>query len=346
MKIAQLVSNLHSVDKLAYHAIYSHTAWLSSGLKSLGNDVTLYAAGDSKTDCPLVSVLPTATSSLDLDENMKRHYTNLLISKCYSDAEKYDIIHSHFNLLSSFYSNLVETPTINSIHSPIEDSLRPLLSKFKKNNYISFSLAQQKSFPELNWVGNIYHGIDTKSFSFNPKPKEYVLYLGRVTERKGVHLAIEAAKAAGAQLVIAGRSYPSEGYWHDKIEKHIDGKTVRYVGEAGFDQKIEYLKNAKAVLFPTQYHEVFGYVMIEAMSCGTPVIGWKSGAVPEVIKNKKTGYVVQSVKDMVSAIKNIDKISRKETRERAETFFSIEKMVTGYNKVYEKVIEEHHKKSR
>jgi glycosyltransferase involved in cell wall biosynthesis len=212
--------------------------------------------------------------------------------------------------------------------------------KCSSGNYVSFSLAQRKAMPKLNWIGNIYHGIDTELFPFNPKPKPYLLYLGRVTEQKGVHLAIEAAKAAGMQLIIAGYSYQNEGYWYEQIEKHIDGVTVRYVGEANFDQKIDYLHNATALLFPTQVNEHFGYVMIEAMSCGTPVIGWKNGSVSEVIKNGETGYVVNSVKGMVKAIKSINKISRKATRERAERLFSVEKMVSGYQKIYEKIITE------
>jgi len=147
-------------------------------------------------------------------------------------------------------------------------------------------------------------------------------------------------------LIIAGRSYPNEGYWHEQIEKRIDGKTVRYVGEADFDQKITYLQNATALMFPTQYEEVFGYSMIEAMSCGTPVIGWKKGSVPEVIQDKKTGYLVNNVKDMVKAIKNIDKIKREAVRERVERLFSVQKMVSGYNKVYEKIITENERKKK
>ncbi|MCK9187185.1 MAG: glycosyltransferase family 4 protein [Candidatus Colwellbacteria bacterium] len=340
MKIAQLVSNFYATSPTAYHAIYSHAAWLSNGLKKLNNDVTLYASGDSKVTCDVKSVLPKAIDSLGFSENIKKYYLHLLISKCYGDAEKYDIIHSHFNLLSSFYSRLVKTPTVNSIHSPIDEDAKPLLLQFKNAHYISFSQAQRKIIPELNWVGNIYHGVNMDIFSFNPKPQDYFFYLGRLTEKKGIHLAIETARAAKVPLLIAGRSYPQESYWHDKIEKYIDGKNIRYVGEANFMQKIEYLQNAKALLFPTQYDEVFGYVMIEAMACGTPVIGWRSGAVPEVIQDGQTGYVVQTVNEMVKAIKSVDKISREETRKRAERYFSVNKMVAGYQKIYERVISE------
>jgi len=340
MKIAQLVSNFHTVSLTARQAIYSHVAWLTNNLVDARHEVSLFAAGDSDTKAELVSVTSGSLSGAKLPEEIKKHYINLLISKCYSKATDFDIIHSHFNLLTSFYSVLSNIPTVQSIHSPITEDIKPLMLSFKNNKYISFSLAQRKIMPELNWIGNIYHGVDTKIFSFNPKPKDYFLFIGRITEDKGVHLAIKAAKTAGVPLIIAGKSYPTEGYWHEKIEKHIDGKKIQYVGEANFKEKIELYKNAKAVLFPTQYDEAFGLVMIEAMACGTPIVGWKKGSVPEIVADQKTGYVVKSVNEMVQAIKNIDKISRQETRKRAETYFSIEKMVEGYEKIYKRVIEE------
>lgn len=345
MKIAQLVSNYHKVSPETNQAIYSHVAWLTNGLVGLGNEVHLYGAGDSETNGKLFSVLPEHTNKLDMPEEVRKHYLHLLVSECYRNSKNVDIIHSHFNLLTSFYSSLSSTPTIQSFHSPISVHTKPLLERFKDNNYVSFSLAQRKQMPNINWVANIYHGIDMQKFYFNPHPKDYFLYLGRITEEKGVHLAIEAAKAANVPLVIAGRSYPEEGYWHNQIENNIDGKMIRYVGEANFGTKIEYLQNAKAVLFPTQYDEVFGLVMIEAMACGTPIIGWNSGSVPEVIEDRHTGYVVNSVENMTKAINNIDKISREACRERAQRFFSVEKMVSGYEKVYLRIIEEYRAKN-
>lgn len=342
MRIAQLTSNYHKVSPTSTHALYSLAAALVNGLTDLGNEVTLFASGDSESKGKLYSVTPT--SIYTQPEEIKRNYMMLLISKCFENAKNFDVIHSHFTLMSSFFANFAPVPTLISVHSPIEDRLKPFLSLYNKNNYVSFSLAQRKQMPELNWVANIYHGVDTKVFTFNDAPKDYFFYLGRITEEKGVHLAIEAAKAAGVSLIIAGTSYQQEGYWHEKIEKNIDGNMVRYIGEANQETKIEYLRNAKGLLFPTQYDEVFGLVMIEAMACGTPVIAWNKGSVPEVIQDKHTGFVVDSVDKMVQAIKNIDKISRQACRERAERYFSIEKMVQGYERVYLRIIEDHRKK--
>ncbi len=340
LKIAQLVSNFHKVSSSSNKAIYSHVAWLTNKLMKKGHHVSLFASGDSETRGKLFSVTEKPLSSLDLEERIKRHYLHLLISECYKNASQFDVIHSHFNLLNSFYSDLVETPTVQSIHSPITESLKPLLLHFKDHPYISFSYAQRRSLPDLNWVANIYHGIDTELFSFNPYPEDYFLFLGRITEEKGVHLAIKAAKEADVPLVIAGKSYPEEGYWHREIEKNIDGEKIRYVGEVGLEDKIKLYRNARATLFPTQYEEVFGLVMIESMSCGTPVIGWNKGSVPEIVSHNDTGFVVDRVADMVEAMKVTDKIDRKRVRDRAEKYFSIDKMVRGYEKVYSKIVEE------
>ncbi len=348
MKIAQLNSSLYKTEPDSNHAIYSHLAWLINGLVDLGHEVDFYGAKGSNVNCRIESVLSKPASKLKLKEDIRKYYTSLLVSKCYQKAKLgcYDIVHSHLNLVPSFYSPLVDIPTVTSIHTPVDKDIYNLMTKSRGGNYISFSLAQRVALPKLNWVANIYHGIDTRLFPFNNKPKPYLLYLGRVTEQKGVHLAIEAAKASGMQLIIAGYSYRDEGYWHEKIEKNIDGKTVRYVGEAGFKEKIDYLKNATALLFPTQVNEHFGYCMIEAMACGTPVIGWKNGSVPEVIGDKKAGYVVENVNEMIKAIKNINKINRQATRDRVERLFSVEKMVTGYQKVYQRIIDDHNKKGK
>lgn len=340
MRIAQLTSNVYPVSTRANQALYSHAGILSDALVDKGSEVTLFASSDSETKAKLHGFPPSDVLESDLPEVIRRHYTHSLISQCYGKAAEFDIIHSHFSLLSSFYSHLVKTPTVSSIHSPISAEMKPLLEQFKNNRYISFSLSQRKQLPGLNWVANIYHGIDTNLFAYNEEPEDYFLYIGRITEEKGIHYAIQAAKAAGVKLLIAGRSYATEGYWHKHLEPHIDGKNIRYVGEANLERKIELYQNAKALLFPTQYDEVFGLVMIEAMSCGTPVIGWNNGAVPEVVQHGETGFVVSSVEEMTRAINDIDAIERKACRERVEKLFSVEKMVQGYLKVYERIIKE------
>ncbi len=340
MKIYQIVSNIHKLSPTSNKAIYSHAAWLANGLVSAGHEVSLFASGDSETNAKLFSVTPTATGEMDISDDLRKNYVYLLISKCYSQTKDADIIHAHFSILNLFYSVLSDTPTLQSIHSPLTEDQKTILEHFKNQKFISFSLAQRKQMPNLNWVANIYHGVDMQKFAFNPFPKNYFLFLGRITEDKGVHNAIEAAKSAGVPLVIAGRSYPEENYWHKQVEPHIDGKMVSYIGELDFDKKIEWLKNARGLLLPVQIEEAFGMVMIEAMSCGTPVIAFNRGSIPEIVSHGKTGYVVKDVQEMVNAIKYINKIKREDCRKRAENFFSIEKMVKGYINIYKRIISE------
>ncbi len=346
MKIAQLTSNFYSSRPDVNMAIYSHAAWLANGLATHGNNVTFFGGADSVINGEVVSVVDKPTLQMDISDDIRKYYLHALISECFKRASEFDIIHTHLTLWPSFYSPLAKTPTVMSLHSPLPAEIKDLVQKYKDHYYVSFSLAQRKKMPELNWFANVYHGIDTQLFNFNPHPQDYFLYLGRVTEEKGVHLAIEAAEAAGVPLWIAGHSYPKEGYWHDQIEKKIDGKMIRYVGEANLQTKIELLQNAKGLLFPTQYDEVFGLVMIEAMSCGTPVIAWNKGSVPEVIKHGQTGYIVDSVKGMTDAIKSIDKISRETTRERAVKLFSTETMVSNYERMYVRIIEDYRAKNK
>lgn len=346
MKIAQLTASYTPVEKKQNKAIYSHVAWLTEGLCDLGHEVHLFANKNSKTDAHLHS-LDFSIDNENASIEQIRYKQWALISDCYKMAQegKIDIIHSHFNIMSSFFADLAsDVPTLISIHSPIEEWMKPILSKYKNLNYISFSWAQRKQMPELNWVANIYHGVDTELFTYNDTPGSAALFLGRITAEKGPHDAIAACKEAGIPLRIAGASYETEAYWQKEIQPHIDGRDIQYIGEADFDRKIALLQNAKVLVFPTHYHEAFGYVMIEAMACGTPVIAFNNGSVPEIVKDGKTGFIVNSVEEMAAALKKIDTISRDDVRKRAEFFFSDKQMVSGYEAVYQRIIEKNKKK--
>lgn len=340
MRIAQLTSNYQPVSPTFRKAIGSHVASLTDGLVGRGHEVHLFASSDSETKGVLHSVSESLVRQ-ELSDEARRYLMMLNITRCYEFARtNADIVHSHYNLLPLFSSSLIDVPTLTSIHSPIDERTRPFIAEFKRERFVSFSLAQRQQAPELNWYANIYHGVSMDLFAFNPEPEDYLLYLGRITEDKGVHFAIEAAKAAGLPLRIAGTSYPTEGYWHKYIEPHINGTNVRYFGHAELADKIKLLQGARALLFPTQVSEVFGYAMIEAMACGTPVIGFNNGSVPEIVKHGVTGFVVNDAEEMAAAIGKISSIDRYAVRRRAETYFSVEKMVKGYERVYKRVLEE------
>ncbi len=341
MRIAQIASSVHPVSANQNKAIYAHTGQLVDGFENMGHEVTLFGNRDSQT----LGELRTSefAASEETKAALSRYEQWGLISDCYISAqkEKFDVIHSHVTVMTGFFSRLEKKiPTLISIHSPIEEWMEPILLKHKDEKYISFSLAQRKLLPQLNWYANIYHGVDVDLFAFNDKPQDYVLFIGRITKDKGADIAIRAAQAAGENIRIAGRSYGTEPYWHNSIEPSINGSSVSYVGEVSLEQKISLIQNAKAIIFPTLLQETFGYVLIEAMSCGTPVIAFPNGSVPEIVKDGKTGFLVNNEQEMAAAIQKIDTIDRRNVRKRAEQFFSLKKMIRHYESVYQRVIHE------
>lgn len=341
LHIAQIAPTGSPISPTQNKAVYSHIGQLVNGFVAKKNEVTLYGDPSSQVDGIVKS------SVLHYDDASKKLLARYeqwgLLSDCYLDAKKgdFDLIHSHMNVMTGFFSRLEkETPTLISIHSPIEEWMKPILIKHKDEKYISFSLAQRKQMPDLNWYANIYHGVDTNLFAFEEEPEDYVLFIGRLTNDKGAHVAIAAAKDAGIPLRIAGRSYGTEEYWHKMIEPHINGNSVRYLGEVSLNEKIPLIQKAKAVVFPTYYAEAFGYVLIEAMACGTPVIAFPNGSVPEIVRHGVTGFLVENQEEMTEALRIIDSIDRKQVRARAEQFFSLKKMLNHYDSVYHRLVQD------
>lgn len=338
MKIAQLCSVYRAVHDESPYGVHNLVGNLCNSLSRRGQEVSLFASGDSKTLAKIYAVNTINAADRHLSEQEIMRENLATASLCYSQADRFDIIHDHFSLLGCYFSQISHTPTLHSVHIPLNQEVLSQILRYKKERFVSFSLAQRAQYPELNWVANIYHGIDTARYTFNSEAQDYLLYLGRITQDKGVHHAIAVAKATNTPLVIAGVSNPQENYWSHIIEPHVDENNIRYVGRANLDQKVQLMRNAKALLFPTLAQETFGMVMIEAMSCGTPVIAFDNGAVNEVVQDKETGYVVRTEKQMAAAIKKIKKISRNACRERAERLFSIEKMTRGYERVYQRYV--------
>lgn len=340
MRIAQLAPTGCAVSKNANKAIYSHIAHLVDGFQGDKHAVTLYGHHGSMVS----GKLATPTSALHSAYAAHDRYEQWdILSNCYLAAQQrtFDVIHSHMHVMTGFFSRLEQhTPTLISVHSPIEDRVKPILLKHRDEKYISFSLAQRSQMPNINWYANIYHGVDTNVFTFMPEPEDYVLFIGRLTHDKGVHIAIAACMDAGIPLRIAGRTYGTETYWHEQIEPHINGNTVRYFGEVSFENKIPLIQKARAIVFPTLYQEAFGYVLIEAMACGTPVIAFPNGSVPEIVKDGVTGFLVTDQAEMTAALHKIDTIDRKKVRNRAEQFFSLKGMLSHYENVYRRAIAE------
>lgn len=264
-----------------------------------------------------------------------------LISLIYRQALKgeIDLIHIHpVDRALPFGLAFQKIPVIYTLHDPIYPWRAEIFRMFQTKNqyYISISDAQRKPAPDLNWAGTIYNGLDLKEFPFSEKPKNQLLFLGRILPTKGADLAIKAALRMGEKLIIAGA--PKEGeYWEKKIKPYL-GKNIKYVGNIPYEKTYKYYGEAKATLCPIQWEEPFGLTFIESMACGTPVIAFDRGSAREVIQDGKTGFVVKNVEEMIKAIKNIDKIDRDNCRKWVEKKFTVEKMVSDYEKVFYKIL--------
>lgn len=310
---------------------------LVEGLVKRGHDVTLFATKDTKTKARLISVLSKPFSE-------KRPYSEIYeylnIAKALRMTSRFDIINFHVEHKSLLFSNIIKTPLVHTIGYGefFKDGLN-LLKLYKRESFIAISQSINKKFKFLNFKGVVPVGLDYNNFPFNDKPDDYFLFLARLSPQKGVHLAVKAAKNAGIKLILAGKiSSTDKKYLDQEVFPYIDGKKIIYAGEAKFNKKISLLKNARALIHPHTYFEAFGISMLEAQACGTPVITFPHGAAAEVVKNKKTGFIVNSLSAITKAIGKIDEIDRSACRQRAEKLFSLNQMISGYEKIYKRII--------
>ena len=354
MKIAQVAPLWFSLPPKKFGGTELVAYNLSEGLVKRGHQVTVFASGDSNVSGKLISAWPKHLIKEKINGEVipwnNAHFSLLNLYEAFSRADEFDIIHVHENssIFSGFFIDLVKAPVVTTLHDPFirqeSKDKWATFNKFKKHNYISISNAHRKSTKlELNFVGTVYNGIDLEKYKFQEKPKgDYLVWLGRFYPNKGVVEAIKVAKKINKKIILAGmiaRNSPlSYNYFEQKIKPQFEKGKVEYVGEVNFSQKNKLLKNAFAFLNPIQWEEPFGLVMIEAMACGTPVIAFNRGAVPEIVKNGKTGFIVRNEKEMVNAVKKIKQIKRQDCRKHIERNFSVEKMTIEYEKIYKKLI--------
>jgi len=365
MRIAIIDTNFYPtppIGKKKINAPLWITSYLAEGLVKKGHKVSLFGSSDSKTKANLISNnLPSLPNNknwfkafqkvnLKWKEIIGENYELFLISRLYEMAQKnlFDIIQFHSNLRVLHFAPLVKTPIVFTIHDPFDypsgsNALKLIYGSFQKNrikhvHFVSLSNSQRKPCPSLNYAATIYNGIDAQKFSFSEKEGDYLAFAGRMSPWKGAHIAIRIAKKTGEKLKIAAEipNY-SVDYWDKKIKPYLSQKII-YQGTLKQSQMPSFYKKAKALLMPISWEEPFGLVMIEAMACGTPVIAFNRGSVPEIIKHGKTGFIVNNEKEMTEAIKKIDQIDRKECRKHVEENFTVEKMVDNYEKLYFKIL--------
>lgn len=307
---------------------------LCEGLVAKGIDVTLFATADSITSGKLKYICP---APYEEDKNIDpKVWECLHIAYLFEQASDFDIIHNHFDFVPLTYSRLVDVPVVTTIHGFSSSRILPVYREYNANNYyVSISNADRS--PELEYIATVYHGIDLNEFSFSDKTGDYLLYFGRIHEDKGTAEAIEIAKAYGMKLLMAG-IIQDKDYFNQRIAPHVDNKNVIYLGSVGPAQRSELLANAYALLHPIHFNEPFGLSVIEAMACGTPVVAFNKGSMPEVIIDNKTGFLVTNVKEACEKLDLIPTLKRSDCREWVAHQFSQERMVADYIKVYQRIL--------
>lgn len=350
LKIAMLAPIWERIPPRKYGGAELVVYNITEELIRRGHQVTLFATKNSKTSAKLDYVFkePLYRNGVPWDNFL---YPLLHISNCFDKRKGFDIIHTHLNTRVDYPSlvlaNYINIPSVTTIHCKLlftekEKDREQLLTKYKNNNFISISYSQRKNFKNLNYIANVYNGIDVNSYKFDNNPKDYLIWLGRICYEKGLFEAIQAAKKAKKKLYIIAKidlfNREYREYYEKKIKPLINNKDIIYAGEVGFKDKSRLLRDAKALLAPLNWDEPFGLFMTEALSCGTPVIAFNRGSVSEIVLNKKNGFVVKDVAGMVKAINNIDSIKRSFCRESVENKFDIKSMVDGYEETYLKVL--------
>lgn len=307
---------------------------LTEGLVERGVDVTLFATHDSITAARLVSVVADGYSE-DPDSEPKVSEC-LHIAEAFERAAEFDIIHNSFDFLPLTYSELVRTPVITTIHGFSSPRILPVFRKYNAHtSYVAISDADRH--PELDYLATIHHGIDTGAFTLQTCPGNYLLFFGRIHPDKGAVEAIDVAARAGLPLVMAG-IIQDQAYFDAGIAPHLDDNRVRYIGAVGGEDRNVVLGGAYALLHLVNFEEPFGFSVVEAMACGTPVVASRRGSMPELVDNGRTGFLVDNVEEAVLAVDRVATLDRHAVREKAVTRFGRDRMIDAYLDVYGRVV--------
>ncbi|MCL6524969.1 MAG: glycosyltransferase family 4 protein [Thermoflavifilum sp.] len=335
LHIAQVAPLYESVPPKLYGGTERVVAYLTEALIDKGHEVTLFASGDSHTRAELVSHLNEAIRLNSRVQDPMAHHV-IQMADVAARAHEFDILHFHTDYLHFPLSDLLHRPHVTTLHGRLDLPDLPFVyRRFSHQPVISISFAQRQPLPFARWVGNVYHGLPRHLYHLGKGDGGYVAFIGRISPEKRADLAIEIAQKAGYPIYIAAKvDKADEAYFAAHIRHLFDLPHVHYIGEIGDREKDDFLGKAKALLFPIDWPEPFGMVMIEAMACGTPVIAFNRGSVPEVIDHGVTGFIVNHVQEAVGALKKIDDLDRKRIRQVFETRFTAEVMADNYLHIY------------
>ena len=340
MKIAQVAPLYESVPPRAYGGTERVVSYLTETLVEMGHEVTLFASGDSVTSAHLVSVVPR---SLRLDPNKPDPlvWHTIMMDMVHKAAPSFDVIHFHTDVLQLPMVGHCRTPCLSTAHGRLDlPDLKPLFRCFPRHPMVSISSSQRKPLPWVNWRATVHHGLPLGLYSLHAQPQDYFAFVGRISPEKRADRAIEIAKACGIPLHIAAKvDAADKAYFESTIEPLLDDPLVTYVGEIGDDAKNDFIGNARALLMPIDWPEPFGLVMIEAMACGTPVIAYGHGSVPEIIDHGVTGFIVENQEQAIAAARNIGQIDRRRCRQVFEQRFAARVMARHYLEVYRELVD-------
>jgi glycosyltransferase involved in cell wall biosynthesis len=339
MRIAQVAPLYESVPPKKYGGTERVVSWLTEELVTLGHEVTLFASGDSMTTARLV---PACEQSLRLDSKCRdqlAHHVRML-ELVFSEKDDFDFIHFHIDYLHFPLSRREGLTQVSTLHGRLDiPDLAPLYRMYRDMPLISISDAQREPLPWANWQDTVHHGMPPDHLSLYPDTGKYLAFLGRTSPEKGLDEAIRIAKKAGMPLKIAAKvDRVDTEYFHSVIKPLLKDPLIEFIGEIGYSEKNEFLGNAAALLFPIRWPEPFGIVTIEAMACGTPVIAYPNGSVPEIVVDGITGYVVRDPESAVRALRNVAAFDRVRCRLHFEQHFTASRMTRDYLAVYEKLV--------
>ncbi|HEV2339749.1 MAG TPA: glycosyltransferase family 4 protein [Patescibacteria group bacterium] len=342
MRIAQIASPIESVPPKKYGGIERVIHALTEELVRQGHDVTLFATGDSITSAKLVAPYPRNLRQDLQGEFFKKAQISLYhIALAYQQQQQFDIMHDHTQWFGVPFAQHAITPVVMTLHGALTQETIALYETLSKPYLVSISYAQTRPAPGLNYIANVYNGLDMTLYPFSPRHKGYLLFVGRICQEKGVHHAIAVAEKLGLPLLIAAKLERDKKEHLAYFNRYVKPKlspTIRWIGEVTEMQRNKLFANALCSLHPVTWPEPFGLTLIEAMSCGCPVIAFDEGSIPEIIQHGRTGFIVHTVDEMITAVQHITTIDRLYCRVYATTTFHAKRMADEYEGVYEAIL--------
>ncbi len=340
MRIAQVSPLWESVPPKLYGGTERIVSYITEELVAMGHDVTLFASGDSETSAKLEAICPQA---LRLNTGIFNRDAPLIMQqeRALGVSGNFDIVHSHLDFLGFPVARRNAVPMVTTLHGRLDlPELEPVFREFIEMPLVSISASQRRPLPWANWAGTIHHGLPRNLYNFHPKSEGYLAFLGRISPEKRPDQAIEIAKRSGIPLKMAAKVDPADRvYYEAAVEPLLNHPLIEFVGEISDAEKNDFVGNAVALVCPYDWPEPFGLVLIEALACGTPVLAYRRGSIPEIIDHGVTGFVCETVEEMVEAVGQVPLLERRRCRAAFDERFTADRMARDYVALYERILE-------